>query len=85
MPEEPTDLQKANIIGLRTDITHRYFDAPDLRLLPKNGWRFINAISDFATHAEPLRKTAKYNENLFAKTMDGHPMIDKALVMIKAA
>lgn len=85
MPEEPTDLQKANIISLRTDITHRYFDAPDLRLLPKNGWRFINAVSDFATHAEPLRKTAKYNENLFAKTMDGHPMIDKALVMIKAA
>lgn len=85
MPDEPTDLQRTNITRLRADITHRYFDAPDLRLLPKNGWRFINAVSDFATHAEPLRKTAKYNENLFAKTMDGHPLIDKAVMMVKAA
>lgn len=85
MPDEPTDLQRTNIARLRADITHRYFDAPDLRLLPKNGWRFINAVSDFATHAEPLRKTAKYNENLFAKTMDGHPLIDKAIMMVKAA
>jgi phage/plasmid-like protein (TIGR03299 family) len=85
MPDEPTDIQRANITRLRSDITHRYFDAPDLKLLPKNGWRFINAISDFATHAEPLRKTAKYSENLFAKTMDGHPLIDKGLTMVKAA
>lgn len=85
MPDEPTDLQKTNIVRLRKDIAHRYFDAPDLRLMPKNGWRFINAVSDFATHTEPLRRTAKFNENLFAKTMDGHPLIDKALLMVKAA
>jgi phage/plasmid-like protein (TIGR03299 family) len=85
MPDEPTDLRRTNITRLRADITHRYFDAPDLKLLPKNGWRFINAVSDFATHAEPLRKTVKYNENLFAKTMDGHPLIDKAVMMVKAA
>ena len=84
MPEEPTELQRTNIVRLRSDIIHRYYDAPDLKVLPTTGWRFINAISDFATHAKPLRKTARYNENLFAKTMDGHPLIDKALAMVKA-
>jgi phage/plasmid-like protein (TIGR03299 family) len=82
LPDDATNQQKQNALKLRRDITNRYFDAPDLRLLPKNGWRFINAVSDFATHAEPLRRTANYSENLFAKTIDGHPMIDRALQLI---
>jgi hypothetical protein len=31
----------------------------------KTGYRLINAISDFATHAKPLRETASFKENLF--------------------
>ena len=41
--------------------------------------------TDFATHSEPLRRTANYNENLFARTVDGNPLIDKAYQLIKAA
>ncbi len=63
----------------------RYFDAPDLQGLGKNAYRFINAVSDFATHAEPLRKTASYKENLFSRTADGNPMIDRAYQMVRAA
>ena len=63
----------------------RYFDAPDLKTVGKNAYRFINAVSDFATHAEPLRKTANYKENIFARTMEGNPLIDKAYQMVKAA
>ncbi|MBQ3508540.1 MAG: DUF945 domain-containing protein [Peptococcaceae bacterium] len=76
--------QEKNILRLRRDLQHRYFDAPDLTVLPKSGWRFINAVSDFATHAEPLRKTEHYKENLFSKTMDGHPMIDQAMKFLAA-
>jgi hypothetical protein len=83
-PEDASGIQKANVEKLRRDIAHRYFDAPDLRPLPKNGRRFINAVSDFATHAEPLRRTANHGENLFAKTVDGHPMIDRALQLMAA-
>ena len=32
----------------------RYWDAPDLSHVGKNGYRFINAVSDFATHASPI-------------------------------
>ena len=51
----------------------------------KNGYRFVNAISDFATHADPIRKTKNYNENLFLRTVEGNPMIDKAYKMVLAA
>ena len=51
----------------------RYFDAPDLLDMGKNGYRFVNAVSEFATHAEPIRKTKNYNENLFLRTVEGKP------------
>ena len=84
IPEKATEQQERNIMQLRTDLKHRYFDAPDLKVLPKSGWRFINAVSDFATHAEPLRRTERYQENLFGKTIDGHPMIDQAMKLLTA-
>ena len=59
--------------------------APDLEWVGKNGWRFVNAVSDFATHADPIRKTRNYNENLFLRTAEGNPMIDKAYKMVLAA
>lgn len=77
--------QTRNIERLREDMKMRYFEAPDLKDLGNNAYRFINAVSDFATHAEPLRKTANYKENLFVRTVDGNPLIDKAYQMIKAA
>ena len=83
--DNATFQQKRNILKLREDMKARYFDAPDLQGVGKNGYRFINAVSDFATHAKPLRERANYRDNLFAKTIDGHPMIDKAYQMILAA
>ena len=56
-----------------------------LEWVGKNGWRFVNAVSDFATHADPIRKTRNYNENLFLRTAEGNPMIDKAYKMVLAA
>ena len=70
---------------IREDMKLRYFEAPDLRHVGKNAYRFLNAVSDFATHAKPLRETASYRENLFAKTMEGNPLIDKAYELVMAA
>lgn len=80
-----TAQQKKNVERLREDVKIRYFDAPDLQHVEKNAYRFINAVSDFATHAQPLRKTANYKENLFMRTVDGNAMIDKAYQMVNAA
>ena len=77
--------QMRNVKKLRGDMQRRYFDAPDLKNIGKNAYRFINAVSDFATHAEPLRRTSNYKENIFSRTIDGNPLIDKAYRMVQAA
>ena len=85
MEEEPTAMQVKNTQRLRQDMMKRYYDAPDLQKVGNNAYRFINAVSDFATHSTPLRRTANYNENLFARTVEGNPLIDKAYQLVKAA
>lgn len=83
MPDEATSLQRTNTNRLREDMIIRYNEAPDLVVIPKSSWRFINAVSDFATHAKPLRKTATFQENLFSRTVEGNPIIDRAYELVK--
>jgi len=85
MSADASDIQKKNVEQLRDDVKIRYFEAPDLKVLDKTGYRFINAISDHATHVKPLRETANYKENLFLRTLEGHSMIDKAHQMVRAS
>ena len=85
MEENYSLLQKRGVEKLRADMKMRYFDAPDLKEVGNNGYRFVNAVSDFATHSTPRRKTANYKENIFARTADGNPMIDRAYQLVKAA
>jgi hypothetical protein len=85
MDDNATDTHKKNIGHIREDLKVRYFDAPDLRYVGKNAYRFVCAVSDFATHAKPLRETVNYRENVFAKTIEGNPLIDKAHEMVLTA
>ena len=81
----PSEQQIKNMLRMKEDMKARYFDAPDLQHVGKNAYRFINAVSDFATHAKPLRERSGYRENLFARTVDGNAMIDRAYELVKAA
>jgi hypothetical protein len=58
--------------------------AKDIEKFVGTGWGVIQAVSDMATHQQPSRKGINYQENLFAKTIDGHPMIDKAYEIVNA-
>lgn len=60
----------------RTEILNIYFDKPDLRETEHTAFRFVNAVSDYATHTNDHNQTRNYQENLFMKTVDGHPLID---------
>ena len=82
--EQMSEPQKKNLRRQREDILYRYHEAPDLSGLDHNAYRLINAVSDFATHADPIRRRRNYQETLFAKVVDGHSMIDKAYEMVKA-
>lgn len=83
--ENPSEQQKKNLLRMKEDVKMRYFEAPDLKDVGKNAYRFVNAVSDFATHAKPLKERANYRENLFAKTIDGNAMIDRAYQLVKVA
>ena len=82
---EDNSLHVRNINRLREDMQKRYFDAPDLKDVGNNAYRFVNAVSDFATHSEPIRRTKNFKENLFSRTVEGNPLIDKAYQMVCAA
>lgn len=83
--EDMTAAQKKNNLILLNDMKMRYFDAPDLKGMEKNGYRFVNAVADFATHANPIRRTKNYRENLLLKTIEGNPLTDRAYQMVCAA
>lgn len=83
IPENASVAQVRNVDLLRTDLQLRYFDAPDLVDLPKSAYRLINAVSDFSTHVDPLRRSPNYRENLFSKTMEGNPLVDKAYELLQ--
>ena len=83
--KDATAIQEKNIRRLRDDMRSRYYDAPDLQAVGNNAYRFVNAVSDFATHARPLRRSANYKENLFARTVEGNPLIDRAYQLVSAA
>lgn len=85
MDKNAGKVQEKNIIKMRENMAKRYFDAPDLQDVGKNAYRFINAVSDFATHAKPLRRSVNYKENMFGRTIDGNPLIDKAYQLVKQA
>jgi len=78
MDDNPTDIHRNNIARVREDLKVRYFEAPDLQHVGKTAYRFVCAVSDYATHAKPLRETVNYRENVFAKTIEGNPLIDRA-------
>ena len=86
MDEHPSAARRKNIERIREDLKIRYFEAPDLEHVGKNAYRFMCAVSDFATHAKPLRETSNYRESMMSKTIEGNPLIDKAYdIVLNAA
>lgn len=81
--DDATEIQKRNLLRLKEDVQLRYFEAPDLKHVEKNAYRFVNAVSDFATHAKPLKERTNYRENLFARTVEGNALVDRAYELMK--
>ena len=68
---EMTELEEKVPLEVGERYGKRYYDVPDLQGVGSNAYCFINAVSDFATHARPLCQTANYSENLFIRTWRG--------------
>jgi len=62
----------------KKDIIEIYNEKPDLMYTERSAFRFVNAVSDYATHTADHKQTKNYQENLFMKTVDGNGLIDTA-------
>lgn len=82
---ETSQTKIRRIEDMRNELRTRYHEAPDLVDVEKSAYRFVNAVSDFATHTIPFRKTKNFAENRFMKTVDGNALIDKAYAIVKEA
>lgn len=64
-----------NIEAKRMNLNDAYYKTNDIEKFVGTAWGVINAVSDVATHNLSARHS---KEAAFAKTIDGHPLIDKA-------
>lgn len=83
MPENATP-RKADIVETQRAGLLSAYDADDLGSLRGTAYGFLQAVSDFAYHAEPARMTSTYRENKMRDVIKGNSLLDKALELLTA-
>lgn len=83
LPENATPRKQDIVETQRAGLLSAY-NADDLGNLRGTGYGFIQAVSDFAYHAEPARMTATYRENQMKSVIKGNSLLDKALELLTA-
>jgi len=67
-----------NLLTLKNQFYDIWNNKEDLKLFHKDAWGVYNAFADFATHVKPIRRTSKFQENLFASFIDGNKILERA-------
>lgn len=81
LKEDSSDRQKANVQKMKDAYQICYF-APDIAKFRGTAWGAINAMSDMCTHTSPNRMTQTFAERNWAKTMEGHPLMDNFMSVL---
>ena len=76
--DDMTSKARQNLKDVKNDIWIRYTYAPDLVDREQTMLRFLQAVSDSASHREPTRLTKNWRENRFMNLVGGNELIDKA-------
>lgn len=79
--KDATDRAKKSIQAQRDKFLMCYF-APDITKFIGTKWGLINAASDYTCHNVPTRVTANFEENRFARILDGDTVLDRVMKMI---
>ena len=84
--DEDSDLRIRNLKAQQEELMYRFTEAPDIANFRNTGWGFINAVTDFAGHSDPLRITDTYEEKRFKNLVfDNNKIVDQALTLVKSA
>lgn len=68
----------------RAELLYRWEYAPDVADMEQSAFRFINAVSDYVDHTQPLRRTATWKEKRFADNLGGNGLLDTAYAMVNS-
>lgn len=82
-----TDLMKGKELTNTSKLKEQFGVAlrqPDLDNFKGSAWHFFNAMGDFATHIDPIRKTVNWKENLFDSFMGDNEYLTKAEKILDA-
>jgi phage/plasmid-like protein (TIGR03299 family) len=82
MEEDSSDRVKRNVDHFRNQFLDIYINKPDLQNMRGTAWGLYNAAGDFTSHIQPARKTANYQEGVFASFIDGNKVLDRAQELI---
>lgn len=50
----------------------------DLVPFRDTAWGALQAVTNYVSHGEPVRRTANFDENRFEKLIDGHELLQRA-------
>ena len=78
-----SERKKSNIQQIKDEFYIAYF-MPDIEKFRETAWGAINAMSDCVTHTAPKRNTTDFYKNRWGKIMEGHPMIDQFIDLVRA-
>ena len=68
----------------RAELLYRWEYAPDIVDMEQSAFRFINAVSDYVDHSEPLRKTSTWKEKRFSNNLSNNVILDAAYTMVNS-
>lgn len=81
--KQATERQRATVDDNRNKLMMVLNNKEDIQQYGNTAYKFLNAVSDFATHAESRRNTSTVNERLFENTISGNPLIDRAYELVR--
>lgn len=80
--EQMEETKVENIQRKRERLSYIYLQAPDLQNEPDNGYRFLNAVSDYESHTEPGHQVTGWRENRMLRLTTAPSLTDKAYEMV---
>lgn len=83
VPDNATERQKKTIKEAKDGIMVCMI-RPDIAQYLGTKYGFINAVSDFVGHSDPVRHTKNYEANRWESIMAGHSLLDKAYSLVTA-
>lgn len=81
--EKATDRIRKNIEQSREEVLRIHNSKNDLGNFRNTAWGIYNAVADFVSNSEPLRKTETFETKRFVSYLDGNDMLLKAQMILE--